>query len=266
MAAASCPKKKVLVIGMGAGHPDYLTVQAINALNRVDVFFLVNKGTEKGDLLRIRREICERFIESSTYRCVEFADPARVLSDPAYTPDIRSWREKRALLYRSLIADSLQDGECGAFLVWGDPALYDGTLAILAGLLAEGTLAFDYEAVPGISSMQALAARHRIALNRIGETIQITTGRQIAGGFPEGADSVVVLLDTKMDLHAISGDVYIYWGAYLGTEDEVLVSGRLHEVRADIERIRSAKRAEKGWIMDTYLLRRNGAGNTGGNR
>ena len=141
LAAASCPKKKVLVIGMGAGHPDYLTVQAINALNRVDVFFLVNKGTEKGDLLRIRREICERFIESSTYRWVEFADPARVLSDPAYTPDIRSWREKRALLYRSLIADSLQDGECGAFLVWGDPALYDGTLAILAGLLAEGTLA-----------------------------------------------------------------------------------------------------------------------------
>ena len=78
MAAASCPKKKVLVIGMGAGHPDYLTVQAINALNRVDVFFLVNKGTEKGDLLRIRKKICKRFIESSTYHWVEFADPARV--------------------------------------------------------------------------------------------------------------------------------------------------------------------------------------------
>ena len=32
--------KKIFVIGIGAGNPDYVTVQAINALNQVDVFFI----------------------------------------------------------------------------------------------------------------------------------------------------------------------------------------------------------------------------------
>ena len=48
----------------------------------------------------------------------------------------------------------------------------------------------------------------------------------------------------------------IYWGAYLGTEDEILVSGNLREVADDIERMRKEAKASKGWIMDTDLLRR----------
>ena len=39
--------KTLLIIGIGAGDPDYLTVQAINALNRTDVFFLMDKGDRK---------------------------------------------------------------------------------------------------------------------------------------------------------------------------------------------------------------------------
>ena len=39
--------KKVLIIGIGAGNPDYITVQAIKALNEVDVFFVIDKGKEK---------------------------------------------------------------------------------------------------------------------------------------------------------------------------------------------------------------------------
>jgi precorrin-6A synthase len=51
-------------------------------------------------------------------------------------------------------------------------------------------------------------------------------------------------------------DVWIYWGAYVATEDEILVSGRLLEVSDAIQRIRSEARARRGWIMDIYLLRR----------
>lgn len=248
--------KKVFVIGIGAGNPEYVTIQAVNALNQVDVFFIIDKGREKGDMARIRREICERFIEDPSYRWVEVPDPVRDASDATYRPDVASWREKRAAIYRSMIADELKEGECGAFLVWGDPSLYDGTLAILERILAEGPLVFEYEVIPGISSMQALAARHRIALNRIGEAIQITTGRQVAEGFPNNVDNVVVFLDADMDLASLPDDIDIYWGAYLGTEDEVIVSGKLKELLTDIEQIRQARKAEKGWIMDTYLLRR----------
>lgn len=53
-----------------------------------------------------------------------------------------------------------------------------------------------------------------------------------------------------------SGDIDIYWGAYIGTEDESLVAGHLRDVMGDIERIRSEEKKRKGWIMDTYLLRK----------
>ena len=113
--------------------------------------------------------------------------------------------------------------------------------------------------IPGISAIAALCARHRIALNRVGEAVQITTGRRLAAeGLPGDAPDVVVMLDARCAFKQVagSGDIDIYWGAYLGTPDEILVAGALDEVGDEIERVRAAARARKGWIMDTYLLRR----------
>ena len=48
----------------------------------------------------------------------------------------------------------------------------------------------------------------------------------------------------------------IFWGAYLGTPDEILIAGPLAAVSDEIVRIRAAARERHGWIMDIYLLRR----------
>ncbi|MGH6808590.1 MAG: SAM-dependent methyltransferase, partial [Ensifer adhaerens] len=32
--------RKLLIIGIGSGNPEHMTVQAINALNRADVLFI----------------------------------------------------------------------------------------------------------------------------------------------------------------------------------------------------------------------------------
>ena len=64
--------RKLYVIGIGAGDPEQVTMQAIRTMNLVDVFFFLNKGDAKDDLLRIRKEICDRYIESDDYRTVEF--------------------------------------------------------------------------------------------------------------------------------------------------------------------------------------------------
>src|ERR1700722_711548 len=159
--------RKIFVIGIGAGNPDYITVQAINALNEVDVFFIMDKGQEKEDLVHLRKEICERYIRDKSYRTVETADPPRDRAAASYEPAVRAWHDQRAAIYERLIGDELGDDECGAFLVWGDPSLYDSTLRIIDQIIARGAVAFDYEVIPGISAIQALAARHRIALNRI---------------------------------------------------------------------------------------------------
>ncbi|MFE4369200.1 precorrin-6A synthase (deacetylating) [Streptomyces sp. NPDC056835] len=273
--------RKIYVIGIGAGDPDQLTVQAVRALQGVDVFFLVDKGAEKSDLIGLRHEILRRHAGGSSggrgYRQVEIRDPER--EGPAdgagYPGTVDDWRSRRAALYERAIIDELSDGEgpdgnehpdgngapdrdsTGAFLVWGDPSLYDSTLAILEEILARGSVRFEYEVIPGISSVSALAARHRVGLTRVGRPVQITTGRRLAEGWPDGVDDVVVMLDAHQSFrHHLAADPVIHWGAYVGTEDEILVSGRLSEVADRIGESRSEARARKGWIMDTYLLRR----------
>jgi precorrin-6A synthase len=249
--------RKVFVIGIGAGDPDYVTVQAINALNEVDVFFVMDKGPEKADFVRLRQEICERYIKDKSYRTVETTDPPRDRTASSYEPAVQAWHEQRAAIYERLIGQELGEDECGAFLVWGDPALYDSTLRIIDRIVQRGTVAFAYEVIPGISAIQALAAKHKIALNRIGRSIHITTGRKLAEGLTNDIDDVIVMLDADCAFKAIDNtDIDIYWGAYIGTADEILVAGALRERGHDIERLRAQAKGRKGWIMDTYLLRR----------
>jgi precorrin-6A synthase len=251
--------RKIFIIGIGAGNPDYITVQAINALNQVDAFFIIDKGPEKEDLVRLRKEICERYIKDRSYRIVEAADPPRDRAPSSYETAVLAWHEQRAVVYERLIGEELGEDECGAFLVWGDPSLYDSTLRIIDEIIARGAVAFEYEVIPGISAIQALAAKHKIALNRIGRSIHITTGRKIAQGLPNDIDDVVVMLDADCSFKAVTdNDIDIYWGAYIGTADEILASGNLRDLERDLERTRAEAKARKGWVMDTYLLRRRG--------
>jgi precorrin-6A synthase len=240
---------KILIIGIGAGNPDYLTVQAFDALNRVDVFFLPDKGAEKAALRLLREQILERFIEGRGYEEVGVEIPKRRAAGDDYRGSVDDWHATLTANYQTLFDRHLTDDKVGGFLVWGDPMLYDSTLRIMERLDVE------VEVIPGITAIQALAARHKIAINRIGEPVLLTTGRKAMEGLPEGLDSVV-LLDGDQAFTHVSGDYDIFWGAYLGTKDEILVSGHLADVKDEIAGKRAKARAANGWIMDTYLLRR----------
>jgi precorrin-6A synthase len=252
--------RTVLAIGIGAGDPDQVTVEAIRALNRTDVFFVMDKGPAAADLLALRRTICERYIDDPSYRVVEVPDPPRDLSGPSYAGDVGAWHDKRVAIYETLLLNQLAEGEVGAFLVWGDPALYDSTLRLLDAVADRGAVAVAVEVIPGISAIQALAAAHRIALHGIGRPVHVTTGRRLAEeGWPAGVDDVVVMLDGRLAFTTVDPDgVDIYWGAYLGTPDEILVAGPLARAAGEIERVRAEARERKGWMFDTYLLRRDG--------
>ncbi|WP_055533295.1 precorrin-6A synthase (deacetylating) [Streptomyces graminilatus] len=255
--------RKIHVIGIGAGDPDQLTLQAVRALRDTDVFFVLDKGEAKSDLVGLRRHLLDTHVPEGTYRVVEARDPDRdrTAGGAAYSPAVGDWRRARAGIYERLIADELGADERGAFLVWGDPSLYDSTLGILEEILGRGAVEFEYDVVPGISSVSALVARHRTGLNRVASPVQITTGRRLAEGFPAGVDDVVVMLDAHQAFREYADDdIDIYWGAYIGTPDEILVSGPIAEAAPRIERLRAEARERKGWIMDTYLLRRHPGG------
>lgn len=238
---------KIVVIGIGTGNPEHLTVEASRALNGADLVLVPRKGEAKADLANLRREICARYLENPATRLVAFDMPVRDVS-AGYRAGVEAWHRAIAERYRGLLAGV--DGTA-ALLVWGEPSLYDSTLRILDLLAADG-FAFSRRVIPGISSLQVLAARHGIPLNTVGGPVEITTGRRLA---EDGAlaESTAVMLDGDCAFREIDPEgVTIWWGAYLGMPNEIVIAGPLAEVADRIV----AARAANGWIMDTYLLRR----------
>jgi precorrin-6A synthase len=245
--------KTILLVGIGTGNPEQVTIQAINALNRADLLLIPDKGDAKAELAELRRDIIARYVTNPATRSVEFSPPVRDPKTPDYAARVADWHGELARQFAGLLEQHLADGGTAAFLVWGDPGLYDSTIRIFDRLRADLPGAFALDIIPGISSIQALTAAHGIALNRIGEPVHITTGRRLAAGDRPG--DTIVMLDGQTAFRTLDADLDIFWGAYLGTPDELLISGRLAEVTDQIIETRRLARARHGWIMDTYLLR-----------
>jgi precorrin-6A synthase len=255
---------QVLVIGIGSGNPDHLTREAVVALNRVDVFLAAGKGTATHDLVSLREDLCRALITHDHYRFIELPDPGRGPDrerDAAeYQVGVQAWHDARARRYAEIIAAEIGDGDTIGFLVWGDPAFYDSTIRIVESVRELG-VDLDLTVIPGVSSIQLLAARHKIILNRVGQPIHVTTGRRLLDEYSPALGDVVVMLDGELACGGLTerfGDLMIYWGAQLGLRDEALISGRLSEVIDDIRAKRAAVRQSRGWVMDTYLLRPSG--------
>lgn len=248
---------RLLVIGIGVGDPDHVTVQAVRALDAFDVLFQVVKpGVDEP--LALRRTVVDRHRTAGPYRTVELVDPPRQREiDGDHRAAVAVWRAARLESWSAAIADGLRPGETGAFLVWGDPSLYESTLAILQDVADAAEAPLPIEVIPGVSAVHVLTARHGIPLNRVGRAIQITPARLLADGMPADVDDVVVMLDAHATFASIPADgIDLYWGAYLGTDDELLRSGPLAEIGPEVAALRAEAKARKGWMFDTYLLRR----------
>ncbi len=249
---------ELLLIGIGSGNPDHMTLEAVQALQKADLILAPVKGEAKAGLLEVRRTILARHVSSPPARIAEFDMPVRDASNPDYRDGVEHWHDAVAAVWKREIEAHLgaERGGCVALLVWGDPSLYDSTLRIAERLSRE--LPLSVRVIPGLTSIQVLTAAHRIPLNEIGASVLITTGRQLCQrGWPPDIDTLVVMLDgetafTKIDQNGIT----IWWGAYLGLPQEIVISGPLPEVSERIARARAAARAQNGWIMDIYLLRR----------
>lgn len=242
---------ELLLIGIGTGNPEHLTLQAIRALNRADLVLIPRKGKDKADLAELRRAICAEVLENPAV-LAEFDMPLRDPENPDYLGRVNDWHDAIAARWAEAIA-AHPGAKVVALLVWGDPSLYDSTLRIAARLPgAEVTV------IPGLMSPQVLAAAHGVPLNDLGAPFLITTGRRLReAGWPEGVDTLVVMLDGEASFRALPPEgVEIWWGAYVGMANQITDRGPLAEAGPRILAAREAARAEHGWIMDIYLLRR----------
>lgn len=247
---------ELLLVGIGSGNPDHLTRQAVRTLNAVDLVMIPRKGESKTDLAELRRAICAEVITNPATRIAEFDLPVRDPGTADYLRRVDEWHDAIASVWKETISAELGPDGSVALLVWGDPSLYDSTLRIAERVARDLPLAI--RVVPGITSLQALTAAHAMPLNEIGAPFLVTTGRQLREtGWPEGVDTVAVLLDGECSFRSVAAEgVTIWWGAYVGMAEEITLAGPLVETAAMIVEARAAARARHGWIMDIYVLRR----------
>lgn len=246
---------RLSLIGIGTGNPDHLTRAAVRAMNEADLILLPRKGEAKRDLIDLRRTICAEVLTGGT-RIVEFDMPTRA-DQAAYVEAVIDWHDAIAAIWMEQIAVHLPNGGNLALLVWGDPSLYDSSLRIAERLGPD----IEISVVPGITSIQALTAAHGICLNRLADPVLITTGRQLREqGWPLGVRDLVVMLDGHCAFQTLEPEnVEIWWGAYLGMEQQALAKGPLAITGPEIVERRALLRRRNGWIMDVYLLRLNAA-------
>ena len=237
------------LIGIGTGNPDHLTFEAAKAIQNAHTILIPRKGADKADLADLRRQIIGNVITGAGPEIIEFDLPTRK-SDGDYLENVDLWHDAIAKAWESAAARA----QNVALLIWGDPSLYDSSLRIAARLHPQPNI----KVIPGITTLQALTAAHGIAVNEIGAPFIVSTGRRLREeGWPAGVRTGIFMLDGNCAFQTLNGAEFeIYWGAYLGMENQILHSGPLDQVCQDILQMRQTARAAHGWIMDAYLLRR----------
>ena len=241
------------LIGIGTGNPDHVTFQAAEAIRKSDLILIPRKGPNKADLADIRHQIIAKVAAEALPRVIEFDIPVRK-ADGNYLDGVSDWHDAIAIVWQQTITLHEADNKRVALLVWGDPSLYDSTLRIADRLEPKPNITV----IPGITSLQVLTAAHAIPINRIGAPFTVTTGRKLReNGWPEGADTIAVMLDGECSFQHLEAENFeIWWGAYVGMPEQILLSGKLHEIRDTIVNYRAELREKHGWIMDIYVLRK----------
>lgn len=246
---------RVRVLGVGMG-PQHVTPEVAEALRSADYVVAAFKGADD-ELLALRWEIVDAYTDGSV-DVVAVRDPQRDrstgLDDQGYQHAVADWHDARAQAYAEVLRAR---GGTAAFLVFGDPSLYDSTIRVLEKIEKLG-VPIEFDVLPGVSAPQVLAARHRIVLHEVGRPVHVTTGRLLQDAVAAGQDNIVAMLNPPPDRLDLSGldDWSVWWGANLGAAGERLVSGRLGDVAGRIADARSQARTDAGFVMDIYLLRR----------
>lgn len=185
------------VIGVGPGDPELMTLKAVRIL-REAACFIVPKGKEEGTSLAL--SIVRRAgVSLEGKEIVEAYFPMRKTGRPGHEEELNArWDETVAT-----VLDRLNRGMNTAFITIGDPGIYS-TFFYLYRRLLDASPALTVEIVPGVSSINAAAARARISLGLGDEKIAI-----VPANYLEGLRETLTRFDTVvlMKVHKVFDEV-----------------------------------------------------------
>ncbi len=206
-------------IGVGPGDPELLTLRAVRVLSQVAVIFTPQKD---GKSKSYARRIIAGLVKESEQRVIELVFPMRK-------------HDSRLIEYWQRAADTiwqyLSRGDDGAFITEGDPFLY-GTFIYVFDILRKDHPELSVEVIPGISSVNAAAARSLTPLVSGSERMAIlpaTYGDETITEALQSFDTVVLMkVHTAFDrllgilekLNLVDKCVYV---SRCTTEDEKII-------------------------------------------
>ncbi len=219
---------KLYVIGIGPGDPELMTLKAVRILKEVPCIF-VPKGREEGTSLAL--SIIQKTLSLENKEIVEAYFPMRktVQGTKLGVQNSQQWQELDNKWNQTVdaVVNRLDRGVDTAFITIGDPAIYS-TFFYLYDRLLELRPSLNIEIVPGISSINAAAARAGLYLGLGNDRIAILPANYLDSlqETLEKFDTVVLMkvskvFDTVRDILArmnlSSAATYV---ARAGMEDE----------------------------------------------
>ena len=205
-------------IGVGPGDPELLTLKAVRALGEVDVVFAAaSTKNDYSTALSIARPHLKPDV-----RVEQLGFPMTKDKDALEA----AWRENA-----EIVARELDRGVDAAFLTLGDPLTYS-TYGYLQRTLLALNPDVRLQAIPGITSFHAAAARIGLVLAESKESLLITSGvadPQVLEDQLDVADNAVILkayknfAEIRATLERLRLDDKTVLVSRLGMEDESIL-------------------------------------------
>jgi precorrin-2/cobalt-factor-2 C20-methyltransferase len=236
------------VAGVGPGDPELMTVRAVTVIQQTDIL-CVPKGKEAGSSLALSiaakainldgKEIIEAYFPMKKTRKERSGVRGEGSGDKSDKNLESQWNETV-----QRITSRLEKGRDVVFLTLGDPMIYS-TFFYLYDRLKEALPDLNIEIIPGVSSINASAARASVSLGLANEKIAI-----LPANYMEDLKDTLKVFDTVvlMKVNKVWSEIIQLFTDMDIIEKSVFISRATMEDEQIIHNIRDVQKDELNYF------------------